>query len=563
MIELPIDNTPSKEFSVNTPVGVLRFRTQWDSFLGQWYMDIMSPTGETWINRVALTAGVDNLLAGCGVPELRDCAMFAIDTKDVGVRANATVAITSKISQARRVEKLDTNGKIIWARTWDHVTEAPTDGFIRGDGENVYYVYGYDVYKLDTTGAVVWSKTVATSTPRIGMNLSRTALYTAGFAGPTISRRDANGDVVSSFDIDAALSIRCLCADDTGNVFVGCTSDFGVNKYVKKYNSSGVLQWTCSYGTAGTPESIVIDSSGNSFISTNDGKVRKINSSGTNTLTITTVAASVVYGLALDSSGNIYAAGSNWPTNGKFGKYNSSGVLQWEKTLAGADSTFTGVAVDSSGNVFLSGALASATTSLWSYNSSGTLRWSLDEGYYTDPVYPTLIRGGSVALDSFGNIRTNCKNATSTKTVSIGSVVYSFKDAVSSAYDVLIGTTDGETLTNLLLAINASGTAGVNYGTGTAAHPDVYATPLDTDATKSIMLVSKGSGVAGSAITIFQSGDTEFALHLMALSGASLEYGNDHGGNHKLDLYNDIGKTYRVFMTFPDDTVLNPFTTTF
>ncbi len=82
MIEIPLDNTPSKEFSVNTPVGVLRFKTQWDAFLGQWYMDVSSSTGETLINRVALTAGVDNLLDGCGVPLLRDCAMFAIDTKD-------------------------------------------------------------------------------------------------------------------------------------------------------------------------------------------------------------------------------------------------------------------------------------------------------------------------------------------------------------------------------------------------------------------------------------------------------------------------------------------------
>jgi hypothetical protein len=82
MIELPLDSTPSKEFSVSTPVGVLRFKTQWDSFLGQWLMDIISPTGETWLNRVVITAGTDNLLDGCGIPELRDCAMFAIYTKD-------------------------------------------------------------------------------------------------------------------------------------------------------------------------------------------------------------------------------------------------------------------------------------------------------------------------------------------------------------------------------------------------------------------------------------------------------------------------------------------------
>lgn len=64
-------------------------------------------------------------------------------------------------------------------------------------------------------------------------------------------------------------------------------------------------------------------------------------------------------------------------------------------------------------------------------------------------------------------------------TVTIGSITYTFKTALSSstaAYEVLIGASASVALDNLKAAINNSGgTPGTTYGSGTIAHPQVTA----------------------------------------------------------------------------------------
>jgi len=61
-----------------------------------------------------------------------------------------------------------------------------------------------------------------------------------------------------------------------------------------------------------------------------------------------------------------------------------------------------------------------------------------------------------------------------TETVTIGSKVYTFKTAITAADgDVAIGASVAESRTNLLAAVNLSGTAGTQYGASMTIHPDV------------------------------------------------------------------------------------------
>lgn len=69
------------------------------------------------------------------------------------------------------------------------------------------------------------------------------------------------------------------------------------------------------------------------------------------------------------------------------------------------------------------------------------------------------------------------------ETVTIGSIVYRFRNTLAQAYDVKIGGSTAATLDNLKAAINASGTAGTEYYAGTFAHPQVTAT-TNTDTTQ-------------------------------------------------------------------------------
>lgn len=111
-----------------------------------------------------------------------------------------------------------------------------------------------------------------------------------------------------------------------------------------------------------------------------------------------------------DSSGNLYAIGYSFQSSTGFdmitAKYNSAGLLQWQRILAssGAAAEYGySIAIDSSSNVIVGGQGYSGVSAavLAKYNSSGTLQWQRaiyqNVGYYT-----TVIQG--VAVDASNNI---------------------------------------------------------------------------------------------------------------------------------------------------------------
>lgn len=83
------------------------------------------------------------------------------------------------------------------------------------------------------------------------------------------------------------------------------------------------------------------------------------------------------------------------------------------------------------------------------------------------------------------------------ETLTIGSVVYRFRDTLAAAYDVKIGVSAAVTLDNLKAAINASGTPGTEYFAGTLIHPTVTATDNAND---SQVVAAKIKGVSGDLI---------------------------------------------------------------
>jgi hypothetical protein len=92
------------------------------------------------------------------------------------------------------------------------------------------------------------------------------------------------------------------------------------------------------------------------------------------------------------------------------------------------------------------------------------------------------------------------------ETVTIGSTVYRFKNTMAQAYDVKIGADAATTLDNLKAAINASGTAGVEYYAGTLAHPSVVATD---NANTTQKVIARVPGTAANTLAT-----TETSAHL-------------------------------------------------
>ena len=104
------------------------------------------------------------------------------------------------------------------------------------------------------------------------------------------------------------------------------------------------------------------------------------------------------------------------------------------------------------------------------------------------------------SLLSAGNVLSGAVNAVAGDTVTIDSVVYTFRAAPALAYEVLIGATAKDSLKNLAEAVNLTGTAGVEYGTGTLIHPTVHGVAA-LGGNNTLNVYAKTQGAAGNAIT--------------------------------------------------------------
>ena len=119
----------------------------------------------------------------------------------------------------------------------------------------------------------------------------------------------------------------------------------------------------------------------------------------------------------------------------------------------------------------------------------------------------TTLGGGTGASDA--------GVTTAGATVTIGTTVYTFVDALSETYgatpipyQVLAGATVAISLDNLKLAINGTGT-GTQYSTGTVAHPNVVAT-TNTDTAQTIVARVPGT-VPNTIATTETLANTTFA----------------------------------------------------
>lgn len=240
-------------------------------------------------------------------------------------------------------------------------------GCAMDSSDNIYH-YGLDnsaphifVTKIATDNSITWQKT----------------LYQPN-ANPTSSAIDSSGNFYG--------------------VWYTSANDDAV---ITKWNSSGVVQWErqINYGTQQCYHfGIDIDSSGNPIAVgyTTDtgsgnamGYIYKWNSSGTLQWAREVVNSSgncQAFNAVVDSNDNIIVAGyAALSGSNQFfiGKWNSSGTLQWIRSLGATTDAEIGraVTVDTSDNIYFAGVTRSVGTStdyqpvIAKYNSSGTIQW--------------------------------------------------------------------------------------------------------------------------------------------------------------------------------------------
>ena len=293
--------------------------------------------------------------------------------------------------------KYNNTGDIQWQRTlgnansdagWGVTTDSSGNAYITGQVNTADLL----IAKYDTLGSIQWQRTLDGGSTDIGYDItvdsSDNVYVTGGRNGAStgqdliLAKYNASGTIqwqrtLSGSNTDVG---RQVAVDSSGNVYVvgytvstSATGDWAI--LVVKYNSSGTIQWQRTLNTVGQSKGdfgygVAVDSSDNLYVAGRshdpvgfyDLFVSKWNSSGS-VLWQRTLASSAVdadWGkIDVDSSDNVYVVGYSKLSGTMdilIAKYDTSGSIQWQRTLSGAGSELGyGLAVDSSNDFYVVG----------------------------------------------------------------------------------------------------------------------------------------------------------------------------------------------------------------
>jgi uncharacterized delta-60 repeat protein len=283
--------------------------------------------------------------------------------------------------------------------------------------------------------------------------------------------------------LDSAAGDRALaCAvDSSDNVVVaGYSFTTGTQSiYVSKYNFSGALQWQrllAETGLGADAKGIATDTADAIFVAgqatlpisgnfSTGFYVAKYNSSGglewqrtLNTRVDDFQRTDIANAVAVDSSSNAIVVGRT-DTEGAgeddvlIAKYSSLGTLQWQRRLGGAaNDEANAVAVDASDNIVIVGTTSSdgagnADILVAKYNSSGTLLWDRTLGG------SSIEDGTGVTVDATGNIYvTGWTFSQGPGTQNI--VVAKYNSSGTIQWQRILGTTDNQTASAITLDVS-------------------------------------------------------------------------------------------------------------
>jgi hypothetical protein len=276
----------------------------------------------------------------------------------------------------------------------------------------------------------------------------------------------------------------------------------------------------------------------------------------------TITAGSRLSGIVFDSSGNYYVTGRPTADNMLIIKFNSSGVIEWQRTI-NTGNAGNGIAVDSFGNVYVTGATSNSSYTdmiTVKYNSLGTLQWQST----INSAYTSLDVGSGIAINSFGSVY-----VVGTVYTTIGSNRYMISIVKYDANGNLLwqrGLDNGSTdSTGYGIAIDSSNNYYINGYTGSNIITAKYdssdnivwqrtLTGTGTDVGYGIAVDSSGNayitGFSNSADIIIAKYDTSGTMQWQkSLASASTEYGSgiavDGSGNvyivgYSTNSFNDI-----------------------
>jgi hypothetical protein len=324
--------------------------------------------------------------------------------------------------------------------------------FVDGSG-NFYYTTengspgGIKVYKLSSTGSITWQKLLTGTSPgksAVTVDSSGNVIIaSSSFAtnyDACLIKLDSSGNLSWQVKLASSSSFdyfEDVCVDSSGDIYaIGWSFLSTVSNVIAKYNSSGALQWQRNLigPGAGTPP---------------------------------------LYGIALESSGsNVYITGrisdssdAKWVV----AKYNSSGTIQWQRSLIGdsgsTNNVGAGVSVDSSNNAYAYGSSVISTVNtqcIVKYNSSGTLQWqrSLSVTGHTPQILSVQVLSNKMYVELYVDYKIinlvlpDDGTLTGTYSVSGYTVVYATTSLTSATPSYTAGTQTWTASTNTTFSLS-------------------------------------------------------------------------------------------------------------
>lgn len=263
--------------------------------------------------------------------------------------------------------RLDSDNSITWGKDLSaSATNSTASNMVLDTSNNMYVVGTTDdggaaniecyVSKFDSSGALQWQRTIGTNSNERFYDLalvdSETNLMVTGRTGTStvegiILKLNGSTGVLLDQKVAGNVSIiRAITTDASGNIYILLTETASVSRndtILIKMDSSFNQTWA-KYITTGSPGTV--DTGGSA--------------------------------IGVDSSGNVYVTVITTASQEYFLKFNSSGVLQWEKTFNyQTNNGWYAMTFDSSDNIYLAGDFGSTSVvaQLLKFDSSGTLLW--------------------------------------------------------------------------------------------------------------------------------------------------------------------------------------------
>lgn len=338
----------------------------------------------------------------------------------------ATQAATTPIWQ---VIKLNNAGVIQWQRSLGNGSNATNAIGVALDPSNNVYVCGYipaaseavGVAKYNTSGVLQWQVGLDSSGSDLAYSIAYDAfnstLYCVGTEGTSsqhslLFKINTSGSVLwkNRYAIGSFTALQGVAASTGGFCnAVGYSYQTDYRIIFLQTDSSGITQWQRELNSASSTDQgidIALDSSNNLYMVGLNGSgnaeniyLVKYDSAGNFVWqrTLTSSGSIVDYGrgISIDSSDNVYIIGYSqdvatppYVSTLFLAKYNSSGVIQWQRTITTSGSGLYGesIKVDSSNNIYIVGVTNAGSNSnafLARLPSDGSLTGTYSVGGYS------------------------------------------------------------------------------------------------------------------------------------------------------------------------------------